>query len=413
VLHLHDHERGTWIAHRHFMSKHDKDIVRSAADQVFALYRNAAHDSALVYHGYDRARELVKACREIAKGCELGEDEIQIALLAAWFHDAGYAAGAHADGVESVAMATRFVTENGGAAELADAVAACMRATHDGVLQSAAQEVLHDALLVATADKDYPRALPLLRLERERRGAPALSDVEWTESCIRFVEQHPFRTRYAQLEYNRGRAENLVRLHDQLREQREEAAEERARAEKAEKGLGKTVEDLYDDITKNQLKILTVADRRTATMVHVNAIMISLIAALLLRHVESHPRLLAPTLILLAVNLLAIFISILSMRAPRSMKGLLRGLSGQEAAACDKNLLLSLNPMATTRDDYYDEMEKLARDLPALRTAMIDATYFGRRILNWRAQMLRVTYDVFLGGLFLAVFAFVIAALRK
>jgi hypothetical protein len=58
-------------------------------------------------------------------------------------------------------------------------------------------------------------------------------------------------------------------------------------------------------------------------------------------------------------------------------------------------------------------MEKLARDLPALRKAMIDATYFGRRILNWRAQMLRWTYDVFLGGLFLGVFAFVIAALRK
>ena len=252
-----------------------------------------------------------------------------------------------------------------------------------------------------------------MRLERERRGAPPLSDVEWTESCLHFLEQHPFRTRYAQIEYNRARAENLVRLHALLREQREEAASERAQADKAEKGVGKTIEDLYNDITKNQLKILNVADRRTATMVHVNAIMISLVAALFLRHVESHPHLLVPTIILLAVNLAAILISILSMRAPRSLKGLLHGLSEQEAAACDKNLLLSLNPTTTNRDEYYQEMEKLARDLPALRTTMIDATYFGRRILNWRAHMLRLTYDVFLGGLFVAVFAFVIVSLRK
>jgi predicted metal-dependent HD superfamily phosphohydrolase len=395
------------------MSKHENDIVRSAADHVFVLFRDAAPDAALVYHGYDRSRELVRACREIAKGCDLDERETRIALLAAWFHDAGYTAGAQTDGVESAALARQFLSGHDDAAALAEAVETCMRAAKDGVPESPAQEVLHDALLVSTADKDYLRALRVLRLERERRGAPALSDVEWTESCIQFVEQHPFRTRYAQLEYNRGRAENLMRLHNLLREQREEAAGERAQAEKAEKGLGKTIEDLYNDITKNQLKILNVADRRTATMVHVNAIMISLTAALLLRHIESHSHLLIPTLILLAVNLLAILISILSMRAPRSLKGLLRGLNEQEAAACDSNLLLSLNPMATARDEYYEDMEKLARDLPALRTAMIDATYFGRRILNWRAQMLRWTYDVFLGGLFVAVAAFVIASLRK
>jgi len=395
------------------VSKHETDLVRSAADHVFVLFRDAARNGALVYHGYDRSRELAKACREIAKGCDLDERETQIALLAAWLHDAGYTAGAHTNGVESAAIARHFLTGHDDAYALADAVEACMRAANDGVPQSPAQEVLHDALLVSTADKDYLRALRLMRLERERRGEPPLSDVEWTESCIRFVEQHPFRTRYAQLEYNRGRAENLVRLHGLLREQREEAATERAQADKAEKGVGKTVEDLYNDITKNQLKILNVADRRTATMVHVNAIMISLTAALLVRHIESHPHLLVPTLVLLAVNLIAILISILSMRAPRSLKSLLRGMTEEEAAACDRNLLLSLNPMPTTRDEYYEDMEKLARDLPALRTTMIDATYFGRRILNWRARMLRWTYDVFLGGLFVAVSAFVIASLRR
>src|SRR5215813_5036964 len=241
------------------MGKHYKDLVRKTADHVFARFRDGNGDSALVYHRYDRVRELTKACREIARGCGLDDDQERIALLAAWFHDAGYAAGPHSDGVDSAAIARHFLADEGEPAELADAVEACMRAANDGVLENPAHEVLHDALLVATSSKDYLRELRLLRLENERHGRPPQSDVEWTESCIKFVEEHPFRTRYAQLTYNRGRAENLVKLYKQLSEQGEEAAEQRAQAEKVEKGLGKTVEELYSDITKNQFKILSVA----------------------------------------------------------------------------------------------------------------------------------------------------------
>ena len=395
------------------MSKRDKNIIRNAADQVFTLFRDGSRDGALVYYGYDRAREVARACREIAKDCGLGDSEVRVALLAAWFHDVGRTAGPHANGVESAAIARQFLTAQGEPAGLADAVEACMRAAGEGVLENGAQEVLHDALLVPTAGKDYVRELRLLRRENERRGDTPLSDVEWTERCISFVEQHPFRTRYAQLEYNRGRADNLVRLEKLLREQREEAAEERFQAEKAEKGRANAIEELYTDITRSQFKLLSVADRRTATMVHVNAIMMSLIVTLLLRHIDTHPHLRVPTLLLLAVNLLAVLISILSMRAPRSLKRFLGDVGEEEAAAPDSNLRLAANPLPMTRAAYRDAMEKLAQDLPALRRARLDATYFVRRMLNWRAQMLRMTYNVFLGGLILAMFAFGVAALRK
>jgi len=395
------------------MSKHDKDLIRNAADHVFTLFRDASRDGALVYSGYDRTRELARSCREIAKGCGLADGEIRVAVLTAWFHGAGRTAGPNANGVESAAIARQFLAVQGEPAELADAVEACMRAAEVGVLENAAQEVVHDALLAPTAGKDYLRELRLLRLENDRRGSARLSDLEWTESCIRFVEEHPFRTRYAQLEYNRGRAENLVRLHKLLREHREEAAEESAQAEKAERSLGNTIEDVCTDITRNQFKLLSVADRRTATMVHVNAIMISLIVALLLRHIDTHPHLLVPTLILLAVNLVAVLISILSMRAPRSLKRLVGHLDEEGSAAHDKNLLLFANELPMSREDYCEEMENLARDIPALRKARLEATFFTRRILQWRGHMLRLTYDIFLGGLFLAVFAFGIAALHK
>jgi hypothetical protein len=226
-------------------------------------------------------------------------------------------------------------------------------------------------------------------VSKTRRGGARLSDLDWSERCIEFVEEHPFRTRYAQLEYNRGRADNLVKLHNLLREQREEAAEESAQAEKAERSLGNTVEDLYTDITRDQWKLLSVADRRTATMVHVNAIMISLIVALLLRHIDTHPHLLAPTLVLLAVNLVSVLISILSMRAPRSLKRPWQP-DKEASAAHDKNLPCSRTSCHDPRPVPRVDGKSRARP-PALQGPG-DLLHAADPQLA--RGMLRLTYDV-------------------
>lgn len=387
------------------MGKHDDDIVRSASEHVFALFRDAGPEGSLVYHSYDRARELARATRQIARGAGLPDEQTRIALLAAWFHGAGYATGTTGNGAESASVARRFLAERGEPTQLAEAVVECMRGAEDGIVASAAQEVLHDALLVPTADKGYVRELRLLRLEQERRGGTPMSDVEWTERSIRFLDQHPFRTRHAQLEYNRGRAQNLVRLHNLLREQQEETDARREQDDKATKGISRTVESLYSDMTKNQLRLLGTADRRTNTMVHVNAIMISLVVGLLLRHIEANRNLLVPTLMMLTVNVGAILISIISMRVPRARRRIL----GVDPGEHDSNLLALANPMGITREQYFESMEALARDLPALRKAMIESTWYLRRMLQWRAQMLRLTYDVFLGGLVVTLIAFAVA----
>src|SRR5215475_14616005 len=91
---------------------------------------------------------------------------------------------------------------------------------------------------------------------------------------------------------------------------------------KLAKNAGKTVESVFYFVTKMTVQVMTIADRRTSTMIHVNAIMISAVVALLLRKIEEQRYLLAPTLVLLAVNLIVIFIAIYSMRLkPRREEG--------------------------------------------------------------------------------------------
>ena len=387
------------------MGKHDFDLVRDAGEHVFELYRGAKAETPLLYHGFKRTREVVDACREIAKGCKLDEEDFEIVLLAAWFHDAGYTAGTEGDPSRSVEICRKFLGSRKGSNGLAEQVVACLDGAErvSDETRTLREDVLHDALLSPLADKNYVREAELLRLETQRREGRLYSDVDWTQRCIAYFEEHPYRTRYAQLEYSSRRAANLVRLHKQLRQQVGEVAESRAEQAKLSKGAGKTVEGIFYYLTKIQVGLIGLADRRTSTMVHVNAIMISIVVGLLLRRLESERYLLVPTLILLTVNLVVIFISIYSMRSARS------SVLKQERRMHEANLLLFTNELPLALPDYVERMNRIAMDGPGLQNTMLEHMYFVRKMLLDRQRAQRLTYYVFIYGLALSLLAFAVS----
>ena len=392
------------------MSKHDAPIVRLAAQQVFQIFRSAGPDNPLVFHSFGRARALVDAAREVADGAKLDDDDLTALLLAAWFHDTGYAAGPKGNRKQSAEMARAFLAEQRQPPQLAEEVAAAIQATDSPSPDKPVQEVLHDALLLVIANKNYLALAEQFRLERERRKDEVHSDVEWTKICIAFFDNHHFRTRYAQLEYNAGRAANLVRLHKLLREQVAEAAHQDAEQAKVTKGMGKTVENIFDSLSRNQIQLFKILDRRTSTMIQVNAIMITLIVGLLLRRIEEYRALLMPTLLLLTVNLITIFISIYSMRVGRSD---VRRILGSDAAAHDDNVLMFSNDVPWSLEEFRGRMNRLASDWPKLQQTLVDDLYFIRKLLLSRGKALAVSYDVFTVGLALSVLSFAIAMIRR
>ena len=272
------------------MAKNDPEIVRLAGRHVLELFSSAGAKVPLIYHGYKRSRGLVEDCREFAKGNELNGHEGQVLLLSAWFHDAGYVQANGAARQTSIDLARAFLAAEGQPKGLADEVARCLTAVGDESLRDGlAGDVLHDALLAPIAGKSYLDEAELLRLEDEQRTGKVYSDVEWTRSRIAWLQQHPFRTGWAQLKYEGGRAKNLTRLHQLLRRQLGEATEQKAEEAKLSKNTARAAGGLFGDLSRNQLRIMSIADRRTSTMIHVNAIMISLVVGLVLRKIEEHP----------------------------------------------------------------------------------------------------------------------------
>ncbi len=391
------------------MSKHNSDLLRAAAEHVFQLFRNAKQDNPLVYHGFRRAREMVDACKEVAKGAKLDEDEFEPVVLAAWFHDSGYATGLDGNPEKSIELLRGFLAAQDQPQSLREAAVACLSRVGNGVPDRSGtlrEDVLHDAMLVPLASKSYVEDSELLRLELERRKGKLYSDVEWTQKCIAFFESHPFRTRYAQLEYNARRAANLVRLHKLLRRQAEETAEDQAEQVKASRTIGKTVESIFYYLTKMQVDLVNLADRRTSTMIHVNAIMISIVVGLLLRRLDSERYLLVPTLFLLTVNLVVIFVSIYSMRAARST------LTAEEEHTHASNLLAFTNEAPMSLQEYSTRINHLAVDVPALQRTMIDQMYFVRKMLLARQRAMRATYAIFIYGLAASIVVFAVALVQ-
>jgi len=392
------------------MAKDDPEIVRLAGQHVFELFQKANTGAPLLYHGYERSRELVDRCREIAKASKLNGADGEVLLLSAWFHDAGYSAG-HGEREKSMGLARAFLARHGEPESLADAVAACLALKGDGAPQDGlAHEVLQDALLVPLANKNHVEEAELLRLEEEGRTGKRYSDVEWTRSRIDYLEKHAYRTRWAQLEYDGQRAKSIVRLRKRLRKQLEEATGHRADDAKIAKTLGREVVSIFGDLTKNQLKVLSIADRRTSTMIHVNAIMISLLVGLVLRKIEEYRDLLVPTVVLLCVNLAVVILSILSLRAGRGSVG---RFVRDDAAAYEANLLVMSNEENVRLPDYVRRMNQLLADAPALQNAMVEYLYFGRTMLIRRRKTLQLTYDIFTYGLAIALIFFAVAMIRR
>src|SRR5438270_9839108 len=171
------------------MGKHNSDLLRAASEHVFTLFRNTNSDNPLVYHGFRRTRELVDACKEVAKGARLSDEDYETVLLAAWFHDAGYATGVEGSKQKSAELLRGFLGEQNQPEATVEAALTCLRGVGNGApVQGATlrEDVLHDALLVSLAAKNYVEDAELLRLEVERRNGKLYSDIDWTQECIAY-----------------------------------------------------------------------------------------------------------------------------------------------------------------------------------------------------------------------------------
>ncbi len=394
------------------------DIITEASAHVAALFNQKLPVWAL-YHTYDHTTEVVDACKEIGEASKLGKPEMEIVILAAWFHDTGYTELADGHEGQSVDIATRFLQQKGYAEEKISQVAGCIRATT--VPQQPTnllEEIVCDADLSHLGKKKFFEKSDLLRAEVELRLGKSFSDVEWLSKGLNFVARSTFHTEYAQAEFANRRSKNLVVLQEQLRDalsrddagsSKQKAKEEKAAAKaEKEKRPERGIETMFRVIPKNHLDLSGLADHKANILISTTATLKVIIFGVLVPKLDTNQYLVIPTILLLGVSLATMIYAILATR-PIVTSGMFTREDIEKKRA---NLLFFGNFNKMPLEDFEWGMNEMMNDKDYLYSSMVKDLYYLGKVLGVKYRYLRIAYTIFMYGLIASVIAFVIALLN-
>ncbi|CAN5512681.1 hypothetical protein BH09BAC4_BH09BAC4_22890 [soil metagenome] len=383
------------------------NVVKDARKYVLALYNeNLSADR--YFHTYTRAFEVVKACKKLARRLSLADEDCEVLLLAAWFVDGRFVAIDQAPQSDSIDRVQAFLEAYDYPITKIEKVITCIRSVEGNQPgQNLLAEVLNDGYWLYLAQREYFRQAELIRAEQERISGQTLPDEKWIAQCLDDFTQHPFYTEVAQREFGRQRDENKLAMEHKLRKLARSA---HADHEDVNHLSFHEIEDVFRLTFRNYVNLVGVADRKAGLLINVSSIIISVVLAVLLRHLANNLVLLGPTVLLLAVCSVTIAFAILASRPTHSAN---RSISETDGP------ILFFGSFDKTDSDfehisyetYCNQIKQLiGNKKEALFNQMTGEVYQTRKLLSRKFRYLSYAYLNFLIGIAVTVLAYIIAA---
>lgn len=394
----------------------------------------------LIYHNLYHTEKVVEAATEIAGHYNLTGRDLFIVTVAAWFHDTGYLTGLPSGHEERGAgMMEAFLSGTPVDPETVAAIRGCILATkmpqsHANMLEN----IVCDADLFHLGTDEFVERNKLMRKEAGIFQGRKIGKEEWRKGTILFLESHHYRTDYCQSKLAWKQHEHLAALlakeesasddgssgkHDHRHEDKDgyddhtdkmvEENEEgqlllTSQANKKNKnGAGRGVETMFKIASTNHQRLSRQADSKAHILIQVNSIIISVLLSLLLRKIDDHMNLVIPGILLLTVNLLTIIFSILATR-PHISGGT---FSKTDLETRKVNLLFFGNFYNMGLPEFTEGMKQVMDDPDFLYGSLVKDLYFQGIALGRKFRWLRLSYNIFMFGLIIAVVSFVTAAL--
>ena len=404
------------------MSETSEQLLSAVRNYVTELFTRQVKPE-FVFHSLEHTEDVVEACSYMADHYRLNDEDRQVLLLAAWFHDTGYTKGeatGHED--ESIKIATAFLTRQNLDEVLIQRVASCIEATR--MPQSPVnlvEKILCDADLYHLATDDFKARSQLLKQEQEGILGLKIDKKEWRKNNINFLENHKYFTDYGQEKLEPQKLENLmalkkkkpVKVVEEKEEKKEvfpyvsEPAGASKEAKEQQKNTERGIQTMFRTTSANHFELSGLADSKANIMISVNAIIISVVLTVLLGRIVYERQYIIPTVLLLVVCVTAVIFAILATRPSVSS-----GKFNEEDIRNKKtNLLFFGNFHQMKLEEYQWGMNEMLKDREYLYNSMIKDIYFLGVVLAKKFQYLRIAYTIFMWGLIISVIAFGIAAL--
>ena len=305
-------------------------VEKYASDIILAL------PEALVYHNLNHTAEVVKAAEKIGAHSNLSEAEMEIVLIAAWFHDTGFRDSFTEHEESSKKIAKEYLLGIAYPQEKIKQVVACINTTKPSAIPDGKLEkVISDADFAHMAKGSYFDKMLLLRQEYKNLGKDDDSDEAWNEKNMQFLKEHRYHTEYGKAVLAAKQSENIAKqakilrklvkkrdiwLEQDLDLDSDKLKELKKKLKKVEGRPDRGIETMFRLTSRNHLQLSSMADSKANILISVNAIIISVLIGGLIKTLDNHPHLIIPTYLLLSTNVITIIFAILATR-PNVTKG--------------------------------------------------------------------------------------------
>ena len=388
-----------------------------------------------VFHDITHTEEVVVSASEILQGYDLNEREIEILLIAAWFHDTGYAnGGGEGHEARSCKLATEFLSKNNFTKEEIELACGCIMATKmPQKPNSLLQEIIADADMAHLGRKSYWDRTGRIRQELLMTRSMIMSEQEWFDFEIDFMTNHRFHTAFGSELYDKRKHKHIRQLIKQklrLNPTEYDSMEALAKSdiEKKEKQkkfkakmstgdgsdlalkelrLGRGVETMYRTTYRTHVSLSAIADNKANIMLSINALIISIVISSLVPQMGLNPQLAFPTLILLFVCLVSMFYAFLATR-PKVTEG---KITIEDIQAKKGNLLFFGNFYNMSLKDYDWGVKEMIKDEDYLYGTMTRDIFFLGIVLAKKYKYLSHCYNIFMFGLIITVIVFAVTFL--
>ncbi|MCH8033076.1 MAG: HD domain-containing protein [Bacteroidetes bacterium] len=395
-----------------------QDFIDTVQEQVKQIFNeNAPPEN--VYHNLSHTTEVVSAVKEIAAAEGVGDDDLEILLIAAWFHDSGYVKTCKGHEEVSVEYVREFLQSIKYPEDKIKEIESLISTTKmPQSPKSHLEEILCDADLHHIGMKGFEEKGDLLRLEYEKRCKEVCTDQEWLEISLEFINQHHFFTSYAKEKFGIQKNINFIKIEKQLKKlkkQNKNTKLKEAKLEidklkvetkkKLEKEGGRGVETMFRNIMRTHVSFSSIADNKANIMITVNTLVLTIIVSIMIRKLDTNPHLIIPTALLTLTSLAALIFAILVTR-PKVTSGT---FTKDDIHNKKANLLFFGNFYNMNLGDFSWGMKEMMNNKEYLYDTMIEDFYFLGQVLGKKYKQLRYCYTFFMYGIIISIIAFAIA----
>ncbi len=167
----------------------------------------------ITYHNLVHTLDVVKTSQEIARSYCLNFVDLEILLIASWFHDIGILKQYDNHEVKSARICSEFLKRQNYPVKRINKIAQIIRSTKiPQKPRNLLEKILCDADLSHIGKKNFSSRAQLLRIEWEKMIGKKYSDFDWLKTNILFIKKNKFHTKSAKLLFDTQRRKNLTKL---------------------------------------------------------------------------------------------------------------------------------------------------------------------------------------------------------